>query len=139
MFHSLKLVCLGLIGKGQLDVHYPFKKLFCYNFSHFHRVSPLHFTLNISMSVFSPQISAEYPSAWVASSHSSWECVIGLSTSFFFLVCFDSFLSLGLCIDQQRAKSGGCCFCCQCTQPEVLRISFSLLISVCTCCLTCQK
>lgn len=38
----------------------------------------------------------ECPSAWGASSHSSWGCVIGLSTmfSFFCLVRFDSSLSL---------------------------------------------
>lgn len=47
---------------------------------------PLYFvmTVSISVNVFSPQISTEYPSAWVASSHSSWESVIGLSTMGFF-------------------------------------------------------
>lgn len=60
---------------GQLCVRYPLREQF---------MSFLHFALNISMRVFlSPQISAEDPSAWVASSHSSWECVIGLSSSFF--------------------------------------------------------
>lgn len=47
--------------------------------------------------------------------------------------------SLSLCIDQQRAKSAGCCFCSHCMHPEVSHIFFSLLLCVCTCCLTCDE
>lgn len=93
---------------------------------------PLYFvmTVSISVNVFSPQISTEYPSAWVASSHSSWESVIGLSTMgffFFSLVSFDSSLShAGTASTNKKAKSTSCCFCSQCTCPQVCHILSSL-------------
>lgn len=116
------MFCLGINCKGTARFTLPVQKAI-----------PLYFvmTVSISMDVFSPQISTEYLWALVASSHSSWQSVIGLSTMGFFssLVSSDSSLShAGTTSTSKKAKSTSCCFCSQCTCPEVCRIFSSLYL-----------
>lgn len=74
-------------------------------------------------------------SMWVASSHSSWEGVIGLSAMSFSFLFFpwNAFIVLsrfGNASTSKRAKSAGRCVSSQCSRHEVF-LSFPLFADVC--------
>lgn len=92
-FIVLNWLCLGVIGEGQLDVHYPFKKQFCYNFCPFQSVSSSFHSLAWEC-FLSTNLSRVSLSMGGQFSLKLGVCDRIVYLFFFFLVCFDSFLSL---------------------------------------------